>query len=53
MVPVNSLADTLDAQEPVLKAASAQLQQTNLARVEEKRERQEAGTPLPEDKSCL
>jgi hypothetical protein len=51
MTPANTLADALNAQEMEFKSASADLRQAALDRVEEKRERQEAGTAVPSDKS--
>ncbi|ACH62158.1 hypothetical protein MYRNA_189 [Mycobacterium phage Myrna] len=49
--PTNSLADVLGEQEQNLQDASQALVEANLTRVEEKRERQESGTPVPADKS--
>lgn len=51
--PTNSLAEMLGEQDQVLQQASEELVEANIARAEEKRERQESGNPVPADKSPL
>ena len=53
LVPTNTMANLLGAQEQDMEKASAELREANLARVEEKRERQQAGNPVPADKTPL
>ncbi|QZE10504.1 hypothetical protein SEA_SCOOBYDOOBYDOO_187 [Mycobacterium phage ScoobyDoobyDoo] len=53
LLPTNRLAALLGEQEANLEQASADLQESNLARVEEKRERRKCGRPVPADKSPI